>query len=48
MENGNGYATAWCCTDCNFLYTVASDTLMYPIGGKEYKNLITENAQIVT
>ena len=29
--------TAWCCTDCNFLYTVASDTLMYPIGGKDYK-----------
>ena len=27
---------AWCCTDCNFLYTVASNTLMYPIGGKEY------------
>jgi hypothetical protein len=29
--------TAWCCTDCNFLYAVASDTLMYPIGGKDYK-----------
>ena len=29
-------ATAWCCTDCDFLYTVASDTLMYPIGGKDY------------
>ena len=29
--------TAWCCDDCHFLYTVASDTLMYPVGGKEYK-----------
>ena len=29
--------TAWLCTDCNYLYTVASDTLMYPIGGKEYQ-----------
>ena len=30
--------TAWCCSDCHFLYTVASDTLMYPVGGKEYKD----------
>ena len=29
--------TAWLCTKCNFTYTVASDTLMYPIGGEEYR-----------
>ena len=28
---------AWFCTECNFLYTVASDTLMYSVGGKNYK-----------
>ena len=27
----------WQCTSCNYVYTVASDTLMYPIGGKAYQ-----------
>ena len=29
--------TAWFCTECSYVYTVASDTLMYPIGGKPYQ-----------
>jgi len=29
--------TAWICTDCRYVYTVAADTLLYPIGGEEYK-----------
>jgi C4-type Zn-finger protein len=29
--------TAWFCTDCNYVYTIASDTLMYSLGGDEYK-----------
>ena len=28
--------TAWRCTKCNYIYTVASDTLLYPMGGDVY------------
>ena len=30
--------TAWYCTNCSYTYTVASDTLIYKIGGEPYKN----------
>lgn len=28
---------SWHCTECDYVYTVASDTLLYPIGDEEYK-----------
>jgi len=28
---------AWRCTECGYVYTVASDTLMYQIGGDDYE-----------
>jgi len=28
---------AWNCTNCRYVYTVASDTLIYPVGGEPYK-----------
>ncbi|MFH1100989.1 MAG: hypothetical protein V1726_03005 [Methanobacteriota archaeon] len=31
------YPIAWVCTKCSYVYSVASDTLIYPIGGEEYK-----------
>ena len=31
-------SVAWQCTACNYVYNVASDTLMYAIGGKEYED----------
>ena len=27
---------AWICTKCSFVYTVASDILIYPVGGEPY------------
>lgn len=28
---------AWTCTKCSYTYTVAGDTLLYPVGGEQYK-----------
>jgi hypothetical protein len=28
----------WHCTSCSYTYTVASDTLIYNIGGKDYQS----------
>ncbi|MBU0496741.1 MAG: hypothetical protein KKG04_02145 [Candidatus Thermoplasmatota archaeon] len=30
-------AVAWMCTICGYIYTVASDTLVYPLGGERYE-----------
>ena len=37
--------TAWICTDCGHVYTVASDTLMYGIGGDPYDESYNEECQ---
>jgi hypothetical protein len=29
---------AWLCTQCNYVYTIASDTLLYPVGGEGYQD----------
>jgi len=34
---------AWYCTRCEYVYNVASDTLMYPIGGKPYDDSFNEH-----
>ena len=33
---------AWRCTKCGYVYTVVSDTLVYPIGGDDYQEFFKD------
>jgi hypothetical protein len=35
-------STAWFCTKCSYTYTVASETLIYKIGGETYNSEFNE------
>ena len=34
--------TAWLCTECGYIYNVASDTLIYKMGEEKYKSSFKE------